>query len=109
MERGRLVHRAGIPLVYDIDDMVQLPHSSAANPFMRWLRSRDKPLELMRIADHVVVCTEHLAEIARRENDAVTNISSKSETRCLPMPISISMPDMKRTMWCRKDRHLKSK
>lgn len=76
----RLVHQAGVPLVYDIDDMVQLPYSSAANPFMRWLRSRDKPLELMGIADHVVVCTEHLAAVARRHNDAVTNISSTIDT-----------------------------
>lgn len=76
----RLIRRSGVPLVYDIDDMVQLPHSSEVNRFMRWLRRGEKPLELMRIADHVVVCTEHLAEIARRENDRVTNISSTIDT-----------------------------
>lgn len=72
----RRIARAGVPLVYDIDDLVHLPHASRANPFMRWLRSPDKVSELMALADHVVVCTEHLRTIALEHSDAVTNISS---------------------------------
>lgn len=70
-----------VPFVYDIDDLVHLPHSSRANPFMRWLRSRQKPIRLMRLADHVVVCTEHLRRVAEAENDHVTNISSTINTQ----------------------------
>ncbi len=76
----RILARARVPIVYDLDDLIQLPHSSRANPFMRWLRRPGKVSELMRIADHVVVCTEYLAEIARRENASVTNISSTIDT-----------------------------
>ena len=71
---------ARVPVVYDIDDLVQLPHASEANPFMRWIRSGDKPFRLMRLAEHVVVCTEHLKMLAGRENAKVTNISSTIDT-----------------------------
>lgn len=72
----RRIARAGVPLVYDIDDLVHLPHASRANPFMRRLRSPDKVTELLGLADHVVVCTEYLRELALEHADAVTNISS---------------------------------
>jgi glycosyltransferase involved in cell wall biosynthesis len=75
-----------VPLVYDIDDLVQLPHSSSANPFMGWVRSREKPLRLMRSADHVVVCTSYMRDLAKMENAHVTNISSTIDTeRYLPV------------------------
>ena len=76
----RALARAGVPVVYDIDDLVHLPHGSEANPFMRWLRGGGKVLELMEMAAHVVVCTEHLARIARARNGRVTNISSTIDT-----------------------------
>lgn len=72
----RRIARAGVPLVYDVDDLVHLPHASRANPFMRRLRSPDKVPELMELADHVVVCTEHLRRLALEHNDAVTSIPS---------------------------------
>lgn len=76
----RRIHRAGVPLVYDVDDLVHLPHASRANPFMRLLRGGDKVFELMALADEVVVCTERLADIARRHSPRVTNISSTIDT-----------------------------
>ncbi len=72
----RVLARRGVPLVYDIDDLVYLPHSSRQNPFMRWLRDHRKVHELMGLADHVVVCTPHLEEVAARYNTNVTRISS---------------------------------
>jgi len=76
----RRIHRAGVPMVYDVDDLVHLPHASRANAFMRWLRGREKVFELVEMADEVVVCTEHLAEVARVRNSRVTNISSTIDT-----------------------------
>ncbi len=79
----RWIARRGIPIVYDIDDLVYLPHSSAANPFMRFvrrLRGRGKVSELIRMAAHTVVCTEHLAAYAREWSDRVTNITSTIDT-----------------------------
>lgn len=76
----RAVRRAGVPVVYDIDDLVYLPHGSSANRFMRWLRSREKVVELMTHAEQVVVCTTHLEQFARQHNEHVTDISSTIDT-----------------------------
>lgn len=72
--------RRGIPMIYDVDDLVHLPHSSRANAFMRFLRGSGKVPELIRMARHTIVCTEYLADFARAHGDAVTNISSTIDT-----------------------------
>ncbi len=71
---------AGVPLVYDVDDMIHLPHASSANPFMRWLRAPSKVPELLSLADEAVVCTQVLADFAERYTERVTNISSTIDT-----------------------------
>ncbi len=79
----RALLRSGRPLVYDIDDLVHLPHGSAANPFMRRLRGagrRRKIEALIRAATQVIVCTEYLHEFAARHNERVTDISSTIDT-----------------------------
>jgi len=76
----RRLARAGVPIVFDIDDLVHLPHGSAANPFMRAVRGRSKVPELIGLARQVIVCTPYLAEYAQGFNRAVTNISSTIDT-----------------------------
>jgi glycosyltransferase involved in cell wall biosynthesis len=76
----RWIRRSRVPTVYDIDDLVYLPHHSAANRFMRWLRSHGKVPESIAAADHVIVCTEHLERYARQFSDRVTDISSTIDT-----------------------------
>lgn len=76
----RWMARSGVPMVYDLDDLVYLPHSSAANFFMRWLRRRGKVAELVGLARHTIVCTDHLAAFAARRSARVTNISSTIDT-----------------------------
>jgi len=70
----------GVPLIYDIDDLVYLPRSSSGNRFMRWARNVEKIPELMRIADQVIVCTEYLRTFAVKHNANATNISSTIDT-----------------------------
>jgi glycosyltransferase involved in cell wall biosynthesis len=76
----RRLARAGVPIVYDIDDLVHLPHGSRANPFMRVLRSPAKVPELIGLAREVIVCTPYLADYARGFDASVTNISSTIDT-----------------------------
>jgi L-malate glycosyltransferase len=76
----RQIARDGVPIIYDVDDLRYLPHSSASNTFMSWLRSGTKILDLMRLADEVVVCTDHLREVAEERNPHVTLISSTIDT-----------------------------
>jgi glycosyltransferase involved in cell wall biosynthesis len=85
----RRLARAGVPIVYDIDDLVHLPHGSRANPFMRVVRGRGKVAELIALARHVIVCTSHLAAYARGIQPNVTNISSTIDTDAYaPRPAS---------------------
>ncbi len=79
----RALIRSGRPFVYDIDDLVHLPHGSAANPFMRRLRGawrHRKVVELIEAAVHVIVCTEYLHQFASRHNPTVTDIPSTIDT-----------------------------
>lgn len=76
----RRLKAAGARLVYDIDDLVHLPHASRANPFVRLLRGGAGILERMEIADHVVTCTPALRDLALRHNPRVTDISSTIDT-----------------------------
>ena len=56
----RRIARAGVPVVYDVDDLVHLPYGSRANPFMRLLRGSGKVPELLGLARQVIVCTPYL-------------------------------------------------
>jgi len=67
---------SGTPFIYDIDDLVHLPHGSPANPFMRLLRGSRKIPWLAAEAAHVIVCTEYLHDFASRHSEHVTDISS---------------------------------
>lgn len=91
MERRLL--SSGVPVVYDLDDLVHLPHGSSANPFMRYLRSSSRVELCLRDATEVVVCTPHLEAHARRFNDRVTDISSTIDTdRYQPRPLRHDEP-----------------
>jgi glycosyltransferase involved in cell wall biosynthesis len=72
--------RRGVRLIYDIDDLIYLPKTSAANKFARLLRPANRVGGIMRAASHVIVCTEHLRRVALRYNSRVTNISSTIDT-----------------------------
>ena len=76
----RAVVKAGVPIVYDIDDLVYLPHSSRHNRFMRWLRRPEKVVQIVTMSAEVIVCTRHLEAFAREHNDQVTLISSTIDT-----------------------------
>ena len=76
----RKIARAGVPIVYDVDDLVHLPYGSRANPFMRFFRGSGKVPELLGLARHVIVCTPYLEKYARGFHDRVTTISSTIDT-----------------------------
>jgi glycosyltransferase involved in cell wall biosynthesis len=83
----RLIAASDAPIVYDVEDLLYLPYSSASNRFMRWLRGRDKVFRLMRLSRHVVVCSEHLRRLALAHNPRVTNIAPCIDTaRYQPRP-----------------------
>jgi glycosyltransferase involved in cell wall biosynthesis len=67
-------------VVFDIDDMTFLGHSSRANRFIQWLKGTSKPIYLMKHSDHVITCTPKLDAFVRRYNQHTTDISSTIDT-----------------------------
>ena len=72
--------RLGIPIIYDIDDLIYLPRASRANAFLTRFRKEDRIARITRVARHVIVCTDYLRQFALRYNPAVTCISSTINT-----------------------------
>ncbi|MCS7075738.1 MAG: glycosyltransferase family 4 protein [Bacteroidia bacterium] len=67
-------------LVYDIDDLIFLGHSSAANKIISWMKGKRKMIVLMKYADHVITCTPVLDRFVRQYNSNTTDISSTINT-----------------------------
>jgi L-malate glycosyltransferase len=68
-------------MIYDIDDLIYLSSSkSKAHPLVTWIKGRNKPLLLMKTADHVITCTPYLDQFVRRLNPNTTDISSTVDT-----------------------------
>jgi glycosyltransferase involved in cell wall biosynthesis len=77
----RLARVAARRIVYDIDDLIWLTRTSPRNRLIGFLKTRSKPLYLMRVADHVITSTPYLERTAREcGNEHVTDISSTIET-----------------------------
>lgn len=68
-------------IIYDIDDLVYLPDiKSDMNNIISGLKGRNKPLFLMKHADHVITCTPYLDAIVKKYNSNTTDISSTINT-----------------------------
>ncbi|MBT9585632.1 glycosyltransferase family 4 protein [bacterium] len=73
----RLLRKLARRLIYDIDDLVYIRNdSSFTHPLVGFLKGRQKPIYLMKVADHVITCTPYLDEFVRQRNPHTTDISS---------------------------------
>lgn len=71
-----LVRKLSKAMIFDLEDMAFMHHVSKANRFIGRLKGRRKLLYLMKVADHVVVCTPTLEQFARQYTNHVTDISA---------------------------------
>jgi glycosyltransferase involved in cell wall biosynthesis len=67
-------------MIYDIDDMIFLGHSSDANKFIIKAKGTKKMITLMKKADHVITCTPTLDKFVKQYNSMTTDISSTINT-----------------------------
>ena len=84
---GRIAR--ALPMVYDFDDAIYLPATSAANARLGFLKDPGKAAKLAAMAARVTVGNEHLAAWARGRAgaDRVTVIPSTIDTdRYVPAP-----------------------
>ncbi len=68
------------PLVLDFDDAIYLADTSAANAWVRVLKSPGKTAALCRLSSHVTVGNEVLAEFARNHTTRVSVIPTTIDT-----------------------------
>lgn len=68
------------PLVFDFDDAIYLRSYAEANAAVRFLKRPGKTAALCRLARHVTVGNETLAEFARCHSPAVTVVPSTIDT-----------------------------
>jgi glycosyltransferase involved in cell wall biosynthesis len=68
------------PLVFDFDDAIYLRHTSAVNAWSRRFKSRGKAARICRMASHVTVGNDFLANFATQHARRVTVIPSTIDT-----------------------------
>lgn len=67
-------------LIYDIDDLIFIGHSSEANVFLQYFKGKAKPLYLIKKAKHVITCTPYLDDFVKKINPNTSDISSTINT-----------------------------
>lgn len=67
-------------ILYDIDDMVFLGHSSKANRFIEFFKGKRKVFYLIKNSNHVITCTPFLDDFVKKYNKNTTDISSTVNT-----------------------------
>ncbi len=75
-----LTRKISKKIIFDIDDLIFLGHSSSANKRFKILKGNLKPIYLMKKSDHVITCTPHLDNFVRQFNLNSTDISSTINT-----------------------------
>lgn len=82
----RLVHKTGVPIVFDFDDAIFVSYRSPSNGYLSYLKFASKTKTICRMASHVMVGNPYLAEYARQVNDHVTVIPTTIDTRRYHVP-----------------------
>ena len=75
-----IIRKLSRKIVYDIDDMIYKSEGSAMNHLIYILKGKDKPIALMKYADHVITCTPDLNAFAMQYCPHCTDISSTLDT-----------------------------
>jgi glycosyltransferase involved in cell wall biosynthesis len=85
-------------IIYDIDDLVYTENASAANSWMTKLKGKQKPVYLMKHADHIITTTSYLVDICRKYNQYVTSIPPSLDDKII-YPIKKNQEDRIRIGW----------
>lgn len=76
----RTIARSGVPFVFDFDDAVFVSYKSPSNGYLSYLKFPGKTAEICRLAAHVMVGNEYLADYSRQHNDRVSVIPTTIDT-----------------------------
>jgi glycosyltransferase involved in cell wall biosynthesis len=82
----RLIHLAGVPMIFDFDDAVWVPYVSPTNRYWSYLKCFGKTATLCRLSAHVLAGNPYLADYARRVAADVSIVPSTIDTDLYPRP-----------------------
>lgn len=82
----KLVHKTGVPIVFDFDDAIFVSYRSPSNGYLSYLKFAGKTKTTCQLAAHVMVGNPYLAEYARQFNKNVTVIPTTIDTRAYEPP-----------------------
>ena len=82
----RMVHKTGVPIVFDFDDAIFVSYRSPSNGYLSYLKFAGKTKTICRLASHVMVGNPYLADYARQFNDRVTVIPTTIDTKTYQVP-----------------------
>ncbi|HKR22147.1 MAG TPA: glycosyltransferase family 4 protein [Pyrinomonadaceae bacterium] len=77
----RLVHKTGVPFVFDFDDAIFVSYRSPSNGYLSYLKFAGKTKTICSLAAHVMVGNPYLADYARQFNQNVTVIPTTIDTQ----------------------------
>jgi glycosyltransferase involved in cell wall biosynthesis len=76
----RYLARQRVPLIFEFDDAIFIPHTATANHRWKFAKFAQKTGQICRLASHVVVGNGFLAEYARKFNSCVSVIPTTVDT-----------------------------
>ena len=76
----RLVHRSGVPTIFDFDDAVFVPYVSPSNGYLSYLKFPAKTKTICRLATYVIAGNTYLADYARQTNQNVSIVPTTIDT-----------------------------
>lgn len=76
----RLIHRSGVPMIFDFDDAIFVPYRSPSNGYLSYLKFPSKTRTICRLASHVMAGNPFLADYARQVNKHVTIVPTTIDT-----------------------------
>lgn len=89
----KMIHRSGVPVIYDFDDAIWHFDVSAANRNFGWMKNPGKTARLISIADMVFAGNRYLADYALHHNKSVAIVPTTIDTaEYVPVPFRESSP-----------------
>lgn len=76
----RKIAKAGIPMVFDLDDAIFVSYKSPSNGYLSYLKFPGKTAEISRLSAHIIPGNQYLADYCQKHNQNVTIIPTTIDT-----------------------------
>lgn len=94
-----IIHRAGIPMVFDFDDAIFVPYVSPTHGYLSYLKFPHKTRTVCHIASQVIAGNRYLAEYALQVNPRTTVVPSTIDTDKYRVVSNESRSDLPVIVW----------